>query len=79
MVTKTPGEGLWSRLYAAVRDGEQRQPITEAFYLAQRGTTRATIFRLCGARSDPTAMYHSEAAVITASIRNSASGAVAAR
>lgn len=24
---------------------------------AQRGTTRATIFRLCGARSDPTAMY----------------------
>lgn len=24
---------------------------------AQRGTTRATIFRLCGARSDPAAMY----------------------
>ncbi|ABF14141.1 HTH-type transcriptional regulator MetR [Candidatus Palibaumannia cicadellinicola] len=25
------GDGLWSRLYAAVRDGEQLQPITEAF------------------------------------------------
>ncbi|MDI9228873.1 HTH-type transcriptional regulator MetR [Serratia bockelmannii] len=31
VVTKTLGEGLWSRLYAAVRDGEQRQPILEAF------------------------------------------------
>ncbi|SUW65897.1 HTH-type transcriptional regulator gltR [Buttiauxella agrestis] len=31
VVTKTLGEGLWSRLYAAVRDGEQRQPVTEAF------------------------------------------------
>ena len=30
IVTKTLGEGLWSRLYAAVRDGEQRQPVTEA-------------------------------------------------
>ena len=28
VVTKTLGEGLWSRLYAAVRDGEQRQPVT---------------------------------------------------
>uniref|UniRef100_UPI002896F3C3 HTH-type transcriptional regulator MetR n=1 Tax=Pantoea piersonii TaxID=2364647 RepID=UPI002896F3C3 len=31
IVTKTLGEGLWSRLYAAVRDGEQRQPVLEAF------------------------------------------------
>lgn len=31
IATRTLGEGLWSRLYAAVRDGEQRQPATEAF------------------------------------------------
>lgn len=31
IVTKTLGEGLWSRLYAAVRDGEQRQSVLEAF------------------------------------------------
>ncbi|OZT15800.1 HTH-type transcriptional regulator MetR, partial [Serratia marcescens] len=31
VVTKTLGDGLWSRLYAAVRDGEQRQAVTEAF------------------------------------------------
>ena len=31
VVTKTLGAGLWSRLYAAVRDGEQRQPVLEAF------------------------------------------------
>ncbi|WP_105605711.1 HTH-type transcriptional regulator MetR [Cronobacter sakazakii] len=31
VVTRALGEGLWSRLYAAVRDGEQRQPVTEAF------------------------------------------------
>ncbi|WP_130833201.1 HTH-type transcriptional regulator MetR [[Erwinia] mediterraneensis] len=31
VVTKTLGPGLWSRLYAAVRDGEQRQPVVEAF------------------------------------------------
>jgi len=31
IVTKTLGDGLWSRLYAAVRDGEQRQPVLEAF------------------------------------------------
>ncbi|ADD75352.1 MetR [Pantoea ananatis LMG 20103] len=31
VITKTLGEGLWSRLYAAVRDGEQRQPVLEAF------------------------------------------------
>ncbi|KEY59174.1 HTH-type transcriptional regulator MetR [Serratia sp. DD3] len=31
VVTKTLGEGLWSRLYAATRDGEQRQAVTEAF------------------------------------------------
>lgn len=36
IVTKTPGEGLWSRLYAAVRDGEQRQPVTEAFIRSAR-------------------------------------------
>ncbi|MDU1786746.1 MAG: HTH-type transcriptional regulator MetR [Escherichia coli] len=36
VVTKTLGEGLWSRLYAAVRDGEQRQPITEAFIRSAR-------------------------------------------
>jgi len=31
VITKTLGDGLWSRLYAAVRDGEQRQPVLEAF------------------------------------------------
>lgn len=31
IATRTLGEGLWSRLYAVVRDGEQRQPTTEAF------------------------------------------------
>ncbi|MCP2002548.1 HTH-type transcriptional regulator MetR [Buttiauxella ferragutiae] len=36
VVTKTLGEGLWSRLYAAVRDGEQRQPATEAFIRSTR-------------------------------------------
>lgn len=36
IVTKTLGEGLWSRLYAAVRDGDQRQPITEAFIHSAR-------------------------------------------
>lgn len=36
IVTKTLGEGLWSRLYAAVRDGEQRQPVTEAFIRSTR-------------------------------------------
>ncbi|XNM79869.1 HTH-type transcriptional regulator MetR [Escherichia coli] len=36
VVTKTLGEGLWSRLYAAVRDGEQRQPVTEAFIRSAR-------------------------------------------
>ena len=36
VVTKTLGEGLWSRLYAAVRDGEQRQPVTEAFIRSTR-------------------------------------------
>lgn len=40
VVTKTLGEGLWSRLYAAVRDGEQRQPITEAFIHAARDHAR---------------------------------------
>ncbi|XNM66466.1 HTH-type transcriptional regulator MetR [Escherichia coli] len=36
VVAKTLGEGLWSRLYAAVRDGEQRQPVTEAFIRSAR-------------------------------------------
>ncbi|WP_034918677.1 HTH-type transcriptional regulator MetR [Erwinia sp. 9145] len=36
VVTKTPGEGLWSRLYAAVRDGEQRQPVLDAFIRSAR-------------------------------------------
>ena len=45
VVTKTLGEGLWSRLYAAVRDGEQRQPITEALFV-QRAITPAIICRL---------------------------------
>ncbi|VEC01736.1 HTH-type transcriptional regulator gltR [Cedecea lapagei] len=36
IVTRTLGEGLWSRLYAAVRDGEQRQPVTEAFIRSTR-------------------------------------------
>ncbi|SUC25659.1 DNA-binding transcriptional regulator MetR [Providencia rustigianii] len=29
--TKTLGSGLWSRLYAACREGEQRQPAIETF------------------------------------------------
>ena len=36
IVTRTPGEGLWSRLYAAVRDGEQRQPVIDAFIRSSR-------------------------------------------
>lgn len=36
VVTKTLGDGLWSRLYAAVRDGEQQQPVTEAFIRSAR-------------------------------------------
>ncbi|BEO64059.1 LysR family transcriptional regulator [Serratia marcescens] len=36
VVTKTLGDGLWSRLYAAVRDGEQRQTVTEAFIRSAR-------------------------------------------
>lgn len=31
VITRTPGNGLWSRLYAAVRDGEQHQPAIDAF------------------------------------------------
>lgn len=31
ITTKTLGNGLWSRLYAACREGEQRQPAIEAF------------------------------------------------
>ncbi|BDH47620.1 HTH-type transcriptional regulator MetR [Salmonella enterica subsp. enterica serovar Choleraesuis] len=36
VVTRTLADGLWSRLYAAVRDGEQRQPATEAFIRSAR-------------------------------------------
>ncbi len=36
VVTRTLGEGLWSRLYAAVRDGEQRQPVIDAFIRSAR-------------------------------------------
>ncbi len=36
MVTKTLGEGLWSRLYAAARDDEQRKPMVEAFTRSAR-------------------------------------------
>ncbi|KEA50424.1 MULTISPECIES: HTH-type transcriptional regulator MetR [Mangrovibacter] len=36
VVTRTLGEGLWSRLYAAVRDGEQRQPVIDAFTRSAR-------------------------------------------
>lgn len=36
VITKTLGAGLWSRLYAAVRDGEQRQPVIEAFIHSAR-------------------------------------------
>ncbi|ADP11096.1 LysR-family transcriptional regulatory protein [Erwinia sp. Ejp617] len=36
VVTKALGDGLWSRLYAAVRDGEQRQPVIEAFTRSAR-------------------------------------------
>ncbi|NKI74522.1 HTH-type transcriptional regulator MetR [Dickeya sp. CFBP 2040] len=36
VVTKPLGEGLWSRLYAAVRDGEQRQPVIDAFIRSAR-------------------------------------------
>lgn len=36
LVTKPLGDGLWSRLYAAVRDGEQRQPVTEEFIRSTR-------------------------------------------
>ncbi|MFY3771350.1 HTH-type transcriptional regulator MetR [Providencia manganoxydans] len=31
ITTKTLGSGLWSRLYAACREGEQRQPAIDAF------------------------------------------------
>lgn len=56
VVTKTLGEGLWvgctppCAMASSVSRSRKR-------LFAQRGTTRATIFRLCGARSDPTAMY----------------------
>ncbi|MCR3755662.1 MAG: DNA-binding transcriptional dual regulator MetR [Sodalis sp. Psp] len=36
IVTRTLGEGLWSRLYAAVRNGEQCQPMTEEFIRSTR-------------------------------------------
>lgn len=36
ITTKTLGAGLWSRLYAAVRDGEQRQPVIDGFIRSAR-------------------------------------------
>ncbi|MEI7268458.1 HTH-type transcriptional regulator MetR [Pectobacterium versatile] len=36
IVTKSLGDGLWSRLYAAVRDGEQRQRVIDAFIRSAR-------------------------------------------
>ncbi|MDX7988548.1 HTH-type transcriptional regulator MetR [Xenorhabdus sp. 12] len=36
VVTQTLGEGLWSRLYAACREGEQRQPAIDAFICSAR-------------------------------------------
>ncbi|WP_127958470.1 HTH-type transcriptional regulator MetR [Serratia microhaemolytica] len=36
VVSKPLGSGLWSRLYAATREGEQRQPITHAFICSAR-------------------------------------------
>lgn len=36
VVTKTLGDGLWSRLYAANRSGEQRQPAIESFIRCAR-------------------------------------------
>ncbi|MBC8945478.1 HTH-type transcriptional regulator MetR [Xenorhabdus indica] len=36
VVTQTLGEGLWSRLYAACRKGEQRQPAIDTFIRSAR-------------------------------------------
>ncbi|MDC9593991.1 HTH-type transcriptional regulator MetR [Xenorhabdus sp. IM139775] len=36
VVTQTLGEGLWSRLYAACREGEQRQPAIDTFIRSAR-------------------------------------------
>jgi len=36
VVRKILGDGLWRRLYAAVRDGEQRHAVTEAFIRSAR-------------------------------------------
>ncbi|MGS8594014.1 LysR substrate-binding domain-containing protein, partial [Salmonella enterica subsp. enterica serovar Infantis] len=36
VVTKTLGDGLWSRLYGSVRDGDQRQAVNEAFSRSTR-------------------------------------------
>lgn len=55
VVTKTLGEGLWSRLYAAVRDGEQRQPVTEAFIRSARNHA-CDHLPFVRVRSDPAAM-----------------------
>lgn len=55
VVTKTTGEGLWSRLYAAVRDGEQRQPVTEAFIRSARNHA-CDHLPFVRVRSDPAAM-----------------------
>lgn len=36
MVTRTLGKGLWSRLYAATREGDQQQPALDAFIQSAR-------------------------------------------
>lgn len=54
VVTKTLGDGLWSRLYAAVRDGDQRQAVTEAFI---RSTRDHACDHLPFVRSDPFSMH----------------------
>ncbi|MDF7679482.1 HTH-type transcriptional regulator MetR [Enterobacteriaceae bacterium ESL0689] len=53
VVTKTLGAGLWRRLYAAVRDGEQHQPAIEAFIRLAREHARDHLpFVRCAARSN---------------------------
>ncbi len=42
------GDGLWSRLYAAVRDGDQRQAVTEAFIRFDAGSRLRSSAVYCG-------------------------------
>ncbi|SUX72148.1 LysR family transcriptional regulator [Citrobacter braakii] len=68
VVTKTLGDGLWSRLYAAVRDGEQRQPVTEAFIRSARNHAcdHLPFVRECG--TTHFRCTHSEATITAAPI-----------